>query len=286
MIEIIEFTDPVCTWCWGSEPILRKIETKYKGLVKIGFIMGGLVENMEDFRDEENGIGGEISEVNKQIADHWMEASRRHGMPVKTEGFSFFTKDHVSTYPTNIAYKAAQFQGEEIANRYLRRIREAVAAEAKQANQIEVLQQLAKEVGLDEEKWLEYMNNGLAKLEFEKDLQLCRQFQIYAFPSYLVRNEEGKGMLLRGFQTYETFLQAIKQLSHTEIKEQQQFSKESIRKNIETLIEEYETITLMELATILDCSKEEVEPIIKELLAEGLIEKKDAGNGYLLKYKK
>ena len=42
----------------------------------------------------------------------------------------------------------------------------------------------------------------------------------------------------------------------------------------------------MELATTLDCSKEEVEPIIKELLAEGLIEKKDAGNGYLLKYKK
>ena len=22
IIEIIEFTDPVCTWCWGSEPVL------------------------------------------------------------------------------------------------------------------------------------------------------------------------------------------------------------------------------------------------------------------------
>jgi predicted DsbA family dithiol-disulfide isomerase len=29
MIEITEFTDPVCTWCWGSEPALRKLATRF-----------------------------------------------------------------------------------------------------------------------------------------------------------------------------------------------------------------------------------------------------------------
>ena len=186
MIEIIEFTDPVCTWCWGSEPILRKLETRYKDDVKVGLIMGGLVEDMRDFQDELNGIGGELSKVNKQIASHWVEASKRHGMPVQPEGFALFTEEHTSTYPTNIAYKAAQLQGQEIADQFLRRIREAVATEAKKANRIDVLKEIAKEVGLDENKWLEQMENGIAKQEFEQDLHLCREFQIYTFPSYLL----------------------------------------------------------------------------------------------------
>jgi putative protein-disulfide isomerase len=41
LIEIVEFTDPVCTWCWGSESVLRKLETRYEGNIKISFIMGG-----------------------------------------------------------------------------------------------------------------------------------------------------------------------------------------------------------------------------------------------------
>jgi len=79
LIEIIEFTDPVCTWCWGSEPILRKLETRYEGNIKISFIMGGLVKDIRDFRDESNDIGGDISQVNEQVASHWLEASSRHG---------------------------------------------------------------------------------------------------------------------------------------------------------------------------------------------------------------
>ena len=29
VLEIIEFTDPVCTWCLGSEPVLRTLETRF-----------------------------------------------------------------------------------------------------------------------------------------------------------------------------------------------------------------------------------------------------------------
>ena len=41
VIEIIEFTDPACTWCWGSEPILRKLQYRYKEQLRISFVVGG-----------------------------------------------------------------------------------------------------------------------------------------------------------------------------------------------------------------------------------------------------
>ena len=49
VVEIIEFTDPVCTWCWGSEPVLRKLETRFGEQVKISFVMAGLVKDITLF---------------------------------------------------------------------------------------------------------------------------------------------------------------------------------------------------------------------------------------------
>lgn len=61
-VEVIEFTDPLCTWCWGSEPVLR-LETHYRGGIAISYVMGGLVEDIRGFSDLRNGIGGTPAEV-------------------------------------------------------------------------------------------------------------------------------------------------------------------------------------------------------------------------------
>ena len=48
-IEIIEYTDPYCTWCWGSEPVLRHLQEAYGDQLSIRFVMGGLVEDSRTF---------------------------------------------------------------------------------------------------------------------------------------------------------------------------------------------------------------------------------------------
>jgi len=204
-VEIIEFTDPACTWCWGSEPILRKLQYRYKEQLKISFIMGGLVEDAHTFMDNRNNIGGDLNQFNKQVGEHWLEASERHGMPVQAKGFKLFDDENPSTYPMNIAYKAAQFQDEAKANKFLRRMREAIAAEAKQANKMEVLIELAQDSGLNISEFIEDMKNGKAEKAFEEDRYLTRTYQATGFPSFLIRNEDGKEIMLRGYQSYENF---------------------------------------------------------------------------------
>lgn len=34
-LDILAFTDPECTWCWDSEPVLRKLETWYDDAERI-----------------------------------------------------------------------------------------------------------------------------------------------------------------------------------------------------------------------------------------------------------
>ena len=143
-IEIVEFTDPYCTWCWGSEPVLRHALEAYGDQLSLRFVMGGLVEDRATFYDPANGIGGEQWE--RQIAAHWVEASRRHGMPVDMAHYERVL-GMPSTYPANIAYEAAKLQDSKLADRYLRRLREAAAIEGLAIHELEVLADLAAEIG-------------------------------------------------------------------------------------------------------------------------------------------
>ena len=101
--------------------------------------MGGLVEDIRNFYDSYHGIGKDPEKANASIAKHWLEASARHGMPVRTEGFKLFSQEFPSTYPQNVAYKAAQMEDQKLADKLLRRMREASASEAKQTNRPEIL---------------------------------------------------------------------------------------------------------------------------------------------------
>ena len=105
-VRITAFTDPACTWCWGSEPMLRAVETRFGAQVHVRPVMGGLVKDIRAFMDVANGIGGGPERSNAQIASHWLEASARHGMPVKTDGFRLFTDQDVSTWPICEAWRS------------------------------------------------------------------------------------------------------------------------------------------------------------------------------------
>ncbi len=278
VIEIIEFTDPVCTWCWGSEPVLRKLETRFGEQVKISYIMGGLVKDITSFYDSYNDIGGDPDRSNKNIARHWMEASAQHGMPVKTEGFCLFSKEHPSTYPQNIAYKAAQMQDQALANKFLRRIREASAAEARQTNTTEVLLELASEAGLDIARFLEDFNRGAARKAFEEDLATTVRYGARGFPSFLMKYGDTK-IVIRGYQRYEDFQAMIEHLSGGEIQERLISADEE---SIMAFISRYGSAAPIEIQMTFDLTSDELKAVVDSLLAKKLIQKREAGNGYFI----
>ena len=212
-IEITAFTDPVCTWCWGAEPVLRAVQERYGDQVHLSYVMGGLVKDIRAFRDTANGIGGDPAGANRNIARHYLEASARHGMPVQADGFALFSDDYPSTYPQNEAYLAARQQGEDAANRFLRRVREASAAEAQQTNRPEVLTQVAAEVGLDVGAFLTALNDGTAKAEFAADLETTAAYGVRGFPAFLFRVDGKQPLMLPSYQPYATFRQVINLVS-------------------------------------------------------------------------
>jgi putative protein-disulfide isomerase len=258
-VEIIQFTDPVCTWCWGSEPVVRALETRFGSQIKIKYVMGGLVKDIFAFYDSFNDIGGDPDRSNRQIALHWLEASKRHGMPVMAEGFNLFSKQNPSTYPQNIAYKAAQLQGAEKADRFLRRLREASAAEAKITSSMEVLIELTSETGLEISQFISDFTSGKAEENFKEDLYLTSKYNVRAFPSFLIKYGD-KTMMLRGFNNYASFKTLIGNISNGEISE----------------------AAPVEVKMAFNLTDNEYRKIESSLLEKMMVKKKEAGNGYFL----
>lgn len=277
-LEIIEFTDPVCTWCWGSEPVLRALKAKYGEQLEISFIMSGLVEDIRTFEDVEYDIGGDPAESNSQIAQHWLEASEQHGMPVTTNTLVLFSAEHPSSYPQNIAYKAAQFEGQILADLFLRRIREATAVEAKQTNRDEVLLALAKGVGLDTERLLTHCIDGTAQAAFEMDLATTKAYDVELLPTFIVRYK-GKEMILVNYQSVEDFDNIIGQLSNNEITAS---IPEASAENILQFIKNYGRVVPIEIMMAFGLSEKETMILVRILEQKNLLSLESAGNGMFI----
>lgn len=277
-VEVIEFTDPICTWCWGSEPLLRKLETVYKDRIKVKFVMGGLVEDIRDFYDSFNVIGGDVEQSNKQIAKHSLEASQRHGMPINAEGFNLFSNEHPSSYPQNIAYKAAQMENEELANIFLRKIREATELQSKQTSRTEVLIELASESGLDVSKFIERFTDGSAEAAFKEDLNIIKQYLVRGFPSFLVKYGDKK-LLLRGYQNFDIVKSVIKNMTNDAVKMNEIEKTES---GVLEFMKKYKSAAGVEIQNSFDFSDDEFENIIGNLINKNFIRKVSFGNGYII----
>lgn len=276
VIEIIEYTDPYCTWCWGAEPILRKIKEVYGDQVEVSYKMGGLVRDIREFYDPLNDIGGEM--WYEQVAVHWEDASRRHGMPVDSRVWYEIRDSFTSTYPANIAVKAAELQDREAAKRYLRRLREAAAAERGHIHRLEVQASLAREVGLDDRRLIEDIRSGEAERIFIEGLKECRSMGITGFPTFLVRNvESGKTHLIYGYRRYEYFEGLLDEISNDSLEKRRM---EKSEEEVLAFIKRWGKVATQEVATLLDITKNEAYKMLESMSNGGMIVGKKAGNDY------
>jgi Predicted dithiol-disulfide isomerase involved in polyketide biosynthesis len=278
IIEVIVYTDPCCAWCWGAEPVLRKIDEVLGGQVKVSTRMGGLAADIRFFQNGKYRIGGPTPYL--QLADHWLAASQQHGMPVDARFGDEVLGGTSSTYPACIAYKASEFQGQDLARRYLRRLREAVAAERRNVQRLDVQLELAREVGLDADHLLSDLRNGRARVAFESDLEERRAQRVHELPTFRIRNvQNGRELLLRGHQQFGSFITAFSVLSDTVLAKQPVASEGTIAE----FILRHGKVAPREIAVVFMVPENAIDKYLKVKLDEGLITKEEAGNGFFYK---
>ena len=168
--------DPMCSWCWGFEPVRKIFFKTLPNDVLIVRLVGGLAPDSAEPMPHEMQLG---------LQNIWKNIQR--AIPGTTFNFDFWSncKPRRSTYPSNRAVLAAKKQGNEFDELMTHRIQKAYYTEAKNPSDTDVLIELANDIGLNSDKFEHDFQSSTIQTELLENLSLARKLGLTSFPSIL-----------------------------------------------------------------------------------------------------
>ncbi|MFJ9626310.1 DsbA family protein [Streptomyces sp. NPDC101175] len=114
-VEVVEFTDPLCPWAWGSEPVFRRLRAAFAGQVRWRRVYCILFDHDDDPAPDP---AAETAWYARYVEDISAHTHAPYALRL--------SRVAASSWPASLVAKAAEAQGVEVADRVLRRLRESV----------------------------------------------------------------------------------------------------------------------------------------------------------------
>ncbi len=267
MLEIIQFTDVLCTWCWGAQKNDRAIKWIYGDQVEIIYKQGGLVSPEEGMQEG----------FMEHILSHWHEAAEKHLMPVGTGDPKLICKECPSSFPQAFAIKAAELQSRDIGYSFMRRLREETHAYGMLTTRMNVMHQIATTIdGLDINKWQSDIESGEAEKLFYEDVNLGNSYGVEIFPTYIFKYK-GNTLVKGGIFKLGELLHFIDELSGNTLKKRHLAL---TRENITEYLREFGKSALAEISIAMSSDLDTTKDLLDTLVDEGKVIANEAGNSY------
>lgn len=190
----------MCSWCWGYRPVSDRLADALPAAIELQKVVGGLAP------DSDKPMSAELRE---RLPKTW----RRIHAALGTEfNFDFWTKcqPRRSTYPACRAVLAAGRQG-----RYddmIDAIQRAYYLRAMNPSDIETLEALASELGLDRERFDADIRSDEIESMLKADVALARRAPIDGFPSLVLELDGRQHVVTRDYLDHRPTLAHIEAL--------------------------------------------------------------------------
>lgn len=138
------------------------------------------------------------------------------------DGFRLFDKDHRSSKPLNLAYKAAQLADPEKADALLIALHHATVIDCLPTTHFDIIMRVVRDTGIDEESFIRHYQNGSAEAALNEDLDFASRLGIHSLPAYLMQYKD-KALLMQSFE-YQDFSDAIKRVMYYNNGQQRTYS--------------------------------------------------------------
>ncbi len=266
-VKLVYYTDPICSACWAIEPHLKRFKLEYSDYVDVEYKMGGLLPGWEGFADSANGISKP-----SDVAHHWDEVGQHTGMSI--DGDIWLEDPLDSSFPPSIAFKAVQKQGEELAVKFLRNIREKLFLEKKNITKEHFLLKAIEECGGSTVQFLEDYHDESTKQSFYTEMRQGIDFGVRGFPTFIFIGKDGKGFKISGMSGYENYIKALEKAFGEKI------SPKPIAYSELELLENYTFLSTKEIAFILSQDINSTTQNLNRLVSSGkaIIEKQKFGD--------
>ena len=185
--------DPMCSWCYGFNPVLTKVEEVYGDRLPVHAIMGGLRPGEHAQQMDEK--------LKKFLIHHWKEVARATGQPFQYEALDRegFVYDTEPACRSVVAFR--NFLPDRVFA-YFGDLQSAFYRDGMDPCDETTFAEIAKPYGLTDE-FLEFFRSEEARYQTALDFQLARAVGVSGFPA-LVHLKDKRAMLISyGYTPFE-----------------------------------------------------------------------------------
>lgn len=199
--------DPMCSWCWGFHTTWQQVKVGLPETVELRLLLGGLAP------DSDAPMAEDLQQTLKAT---WQRIEER--IPTVSFNYDFWTQcqPRRSTYPACRAVIAARKQGEEYEEVMILAIQKAYYQQAMNPSDIEVLEQLAVDIGLDTVQFSQQINHPDTQQQLEQEISFAQHKGARGFPSLLLEHNGWPALLDIEYTDANKILEQIKTLMQHE----------------------------------------------------------------------
>lgn len=189
-MRLLYFADPMCSWCYGFGPQLRRLVAERPGC-ELRLVMGGL----RPFNREP------MSEAFRaMLHEHWDHVARASGLPLdpgalRLEGFVYDTE------PACRGVVTARSIDESNAFAYYGAVQEAFYRDARDVTSEDTLAAIAREAGYDESLFAATLRSEPARRVTRGDFEKSQRLGVSGFPTLAVEYGDDLFLVTSGYVT-------------------------------------------------------------------------------------
>lgn len=271
-LEIYSVIDPLCPECWSLEPILKKLQVQYGQYFTLRHFVSGSLESLNTYIPRKKGV-----KTAEQIAEKWEKTASISGM--SCDGDVWLENPISSPHKATLAIKAAELQGKQQGMKFLRKLRENLFLNKQNIGNDDVLIEIARSVGLDEEEFLNDLSSEAAIKALRCDLKFSQEMDVTQIPTLIVFNDktDDDGIKISGCYSYDVYVEILKEMSDITLEP-------SLLPELEEFLAMYSFVATKEVSVVYSISCEEAEKRLKRLVLQQKVERVPVKYGTFWRY--
>lgn len=201
--------DPLCSWCYGFSPVIKKTKTIYKDQFNFEVISGGMQSGerkqpVSAIRDYLKGAYKDVTaRTGVEFGDKFME--------VLEEG-----ERMLDSIPPSIALSIVKDLKPEQALNFAASIQEAIYFDGFDWNSVDAYLPYIKDYDLDAEDFKSKFSEPYYMEKTLEDFKLAANFGVTGFPSVILKKDDKYYLIAQGFIPFEQLDATIKQVLTTQ----------------------------------------------------------------------
>lgn len=202
--ELIYVYDPLCGWCYGFSPVMKKLKENYGDSLTYFVYAGGLVlgERVGTIDDKFEYVKTAYKQVEETSGTMFGEGFKKNVLG-NSDSYIF---NSVPPGKAFVIFKELQPQN---ALNFAHDLQQAIYWDGKDLHQPEMYVEIAEKYGIDTAEFARLFNNPDYDNKLVKEYETGAYYQAQGFPHVLLHKGDQYYLLTRGYSSYDNLKEII-----------------------------------------------------------------------------